>query len=179
MYAAFFFNIIGNWTGFWWWNQPLQLRQSVFSRFTLFTPFISPPSNPPDENLVGHIKASALGPIALDLRESDLLLVLWSLSQSSLKGRLQPNSNNPLLSTQVEQKGTECTPVDRSRIENVAWPQPNCISCPYHNICMSNSADYVFKVGFWQGRCVHEHLCKLDLYDFPKYKICICFYFQI
>lgn len=67
-------------------------------------PSFHPHLIPPDENLVGHIKASALGPAALDLRESDLLLVLWSLSQSSLKGRLQPSSNNPLLSTQVEQK---------------------------------------------------------------------------
>lgn len=83
-------------------------------------PSFHPHLIPPDENLVGHIKASALGPAALDLRESDLLLVLWSLSQNSLKGRLQPSSNNPLLSTQVEQKGTQCNPVDRGRIENVA-----------------------------------------------------------
>lgn len=78
--------------------------------FTLYT-FCSrqsPPLHliPPDENLVGHIKVSALGPAALDLRESDLLLVLWSLSQCSLKGLLQSSSNNPLLSVQVEQRGT-------------------------------------------------------------------------
>lgn len=40
------FYIICNWTGFWQWNQPLQPRQPVSSRFTLFTPFISPPSYP-------------------------------------------------------------------------------------------------------------------------------------
>lgn len=59
---------------------------------------------PPDENLIDHFKASALGLTTLDLTVSDLLLVLWSLRQS-LKGPLQPSSSNPLCRVQLDQKG--------------------------------------------------------------------------
>lgn len=92
----------------------------LFTLYTFCSRQFTPPPHliPPDENLVGHIKASALGPAALDLRESDLLLVLWSLSQSSLKGLLQSSSNNPLLSVQVE--APQYNPVDRGRKKNIA-----------------------------------------------------------
>lgn len=46
---------------------------------------------------------------------SDLLLVLWSLSHS-LKGLLQPSSNNPLCRVQLDQRGTQSNPTDR-----MAW----------------------------------------------------------
>lgn len=70
---------------------------------------------PPDENLIGHFKASARGLTALDLTVSDSLLVLWSLSQS-LKGLLQPIYSNPLFRVQLDQKGTQCNPKDRGRM---------------------------------------------------------------
>lgn len=86
-----------------------------------FTPlavfFLSFQLIPPDENLVGHFKASARGLTALDLTVSDSLLVLWSLSQS-LKGLLQPIYSNPLFRVQLDQKGTQCNPKDRGRMEN-------------------------------------------------------------
>lgn len=120
LHVCSLFYIICNWTGFWRWNQPLRPSQPVSSRFTLFTPFISPPSYPSRwESGWPH---QSVCPGLCCPGSKDLLLVLWSLSQSSLKGRLPPSSNNPPLSTQVEQKSTQCNPVDRGRIENVAWP---------------------------------------------------------
>lgn len=154
----------------------------LFTLYTFLLPSFHPHLIPPDENLVGHIKASALGPAALDLRESDLLLVLWSLSQSSLKGRLQPSCNNPLLSTQVEQKkSTQCNPVDRGRMENGAWPHHT--TSPHQSslssIQHSQTVWTVYWSPFGQGGCVHEHHCKPGLYDFQIYNICPCFDFQL
>lgn len=60
---------------------------------------------------------------------SDLLLVLWSLSHS-LKGLLQPSSNNPLCRVQLDQRGTQSNPTD-----GVAWgTHSNHITLHHH--CM-------------------------------------------
>lgn len=49
---------------------------------------------------------------SLDLTVSDLLLVLWSLSHS-LKGLLQPSSNNPLCRFQLDPTEIQSYPTDR------------------------------------------------------------------
>lgn len=93
---------------------PVQLELCT-SRCLLFSLHLIPP----DENLIAHFKASALGLTTLDLTVSDLLLVLWSLSQS-LKGLLQPSSNNPLCRVQLYQIGTQANPTDRG---GMGYPQ--------------------------------------------------------
>lgn len=96
-------------------SNPARLYSRSFTPLAVF--FFCFQLIPPDENLVGHFKASARGLTALDLTVSDLLLVLWSLSPS-LKGLLQPIYSNPLFGVQLDQKGTQCNPKDRGGMMN-------------------------------------------------------------
>lgn len=94
---------------------PARLYSWSFTPLAVF--FFSFQLIPPDENLVGHFKASARGLTAMDLTVPDALLVLWSLNPS-LKGLLQPIYSNPLFRVQLDQKGTQCNPNDRGRLMN-------------------------------------------------------------